>query len=78
MFNIKDNIEGLKIFKFNSVVLRDCEEADAPRMRNIGYVMSGYDIYHGNPAPTYDLVDPGFRALIFDAEYNGEMTPDYR
>jgi len=56
----------------------DCEEADAPRMRNIGYVMSGYDIYHGNPAPTYDIVDPGFRALIFNTEYSGEMTPDYR
>jgi len=55
-----------------------CEDADAPRMNNIGYVMSGYDIYYGNPVPTYDIVDPGFRALIFNAEYNGDMTPDYR
>ena len=45
-------------------------------MRNIGYVMGGYDIYLGNPA--YDILDPGFRQLIFDTEYSGEMTPDYR
>jgi len=55
-----------------------CEDADAPRMNNIGYVMSGYDIYFGNPVPTYDIVDPGFRSLVFAAEYNGDMTPDYR
>ena len=24
------------------------------------------------------IVDPGFRALIFNTEYSGEMTPDYR
>ena len=47
-------------------------------MNNIGYMMSGYDIYYGNPKPTFDIVDPGFRALIFAAEYNGDMTPDYR
>ena len=28
---------------------RDCESVDAPRVNNIGYVLSGYDIYHGNP-----------------------------
>ena len=59
-------------------MFRNCEDADAPRMNNIGYMMSGYDIYYGNPKPTYDIADPGFRALIFAAEYNGDMTPDYR
>ena len=53
-------------------------DPNAPRMNNIGYVLSGYDIYRGNPVPTYDIVDPGTRSLIFSAEYNGDMTPDYR
>ena len=44
---------------------RDCESVDAPRVNNIGYVLSGYDIYHGNPIPTSGIVDPGFRSLIF-------------
>jgi len=66
------NCMSIKRLKMN------CEDADAPRMNNIGYMMSGYDIYYGNPKPTYDIVDPGFRALIFAAEYNGDMTPDYR
>jgi len=56
----------------------DCMDPNAPRMNNIGYVLSGYDIYRGNPIPTYDIVDPGTRSLIFAAEYNGDMTPDYR
>merc|ERR1711936_1374633 len=56
----------------------DCMDPNAPRMNNIGYVLSGYDIYRGNPVPTYDIVDPGTRSLIFAAEHNGDMTPDYR
>ena len=47
-------------------------------MKNIGYVLSGYDIYHGNPISASGIVDPGFRSLIFKAEYNGDTTPDYR
>ena len=47
-------------------------------MSNIGYVMSGYDIYFGNPIPLYDIVDPGTRSLVFSTEYLGDMTPDYR
>ena len=49
-------------------------------MNNIGYVLSGYDIYYGNPVPTsgLNLVDPGFRGQIFNAEYNGETTADNR
>jgi len=57
---------------------RDCESVDAPRFPNIGYILSGYDIYHGNPIPTDGIVDPGFRSPIFSAEYNGDTTPDYR
>ena len=62
----------------HSVYIRDCEDVDAPRMKNIGYVLSGYDIYHGNPILSSGIVDPGFRSLIFAAEYNGDTTPDYR
>ena len=47
-------------------------------MNNIGYVMSGYDIYFGNPIPLYDVVDPGTRSFVFAAEYSGDVTPDNR
>lgn len=59
---------------------RECSGLDAPLMNNIGYVLSGYDIYYGNPVPTsgVNLVDPGFRGQIFNAEYNGETTADNR
>ena len=60
------------------MIFRDCLDPDAPRMRNIGHMLSGYDIYRGNPVPTYDITDPGTRQQIFAAEYNGDMTPDYR
>ena len=45
---------------------------------NIGYILSGYDLYYGNPIPTDSIVDPGFRSPIFSAEYNGSHTADYR
>ena len=57
---------------------RDCTDPDSPKMNNIGYVMSGYDIYFGNPIPIYDIVDPGTKSLVFAAEYNGDLTPDNR
>ena len=44
-------------------------------MKNIADVLSGYDIYYGNPMPTGNIhKDPGFRQLIFNAEYNGATT----
>ena len=45
-------------------------------MRNIGYLMKGYDIYFGNPLS--EVSDPGFRDPIFKAEYDGTTTPDGR
>ena len=59
---------------------RECSGFEAPLMNNIGYVLSGYDIYYGNPVPTSgnSLVDPGFRAQIFETEYNGETSADNR
>ena len=49
-------------------------------MNNIGYLLSGYDIFYGNPVPSFDneLVDPGFRQPVFTAEYKGDMSQDYR
>ena len=47
-------------------------------MNNIGYVLSGYDIYNGNPRYTEEVSDPGFRSQIFTAEYTGETTADGR
>ena len=55
-------------------LFRDCESVDAPRVNNIGYVLSGYDIYHGNPIPTSGIVDPGFRSLIFQGWYIARLV----
>jgi hypothetical protein len=63
---ILEAAHSLKIILIKLLNLcRDCESIDAPRVNNIGYVLSGYDIYHGNPIPTSGIVDPGFRSLIF-------------
>ena len=52
-----------------------CDEVNH-KMRNIGYLMKGYDIYFGNPLS--EVSDPGFRDPIFKAEYDGTTTPDGR
>ena len=60
---------------------RDCNGPDAPVMNNIGYALSGYDIYYGNPVAlsSSGLVDPGIRNDIFLAEYsNNQTTADNR
>ena len=55
-----------------------CETNDR-KMRNIGYVLSGYDIWFGNPLATGNqLVDPGFRRQIFAATYTNSLTADNR
>jgi len=52
--------------------------ATAVTMPNIGYVLSGYDIYKGNPIRK-GKPDPGFRYPIFRAVYEeGNLTPDNR
>ena len=52
-----------------------CDEVDH-KMRNIGYLMKGYDIYFGNPLS--GVSDPGMRDPIFEASYDGRTTPDGR
>ena len=49
-------------------------------MRNIDYILKGYDIYEGNPNNLKGTEgDPGFRAPIFRARYDrGERTGDHR
>ena len=47
-------------------------------MHNIGYILSGYDIFYGNPKATFPGPDPGFRAAIFNASYSGKATADQR
>ena len=49
---------------------------DAPKINNIDYLFSGYDPYLGNPMPTGETPDPGFRQAIFNTEYKGSTTPD--
>jgi hypothetical protein len=46
-------------------------------------VLSGYDVYLGNPSPTRAMTDPGFKHQIFDERYSGttvdgsgEQLPD--
>jgi hypothetical protein len=42
----------------------------------MAYVLSGYDVYLGNPSPTRGWIDPGFKHQIFDARYSGKRTVD--
>jgi hypothetical protein len=37
----------------------------------LAYVLSGYDVYLGNPSPTSAMIDPGFQSKIFDERYSG-------
>ena len=55
---------------------QDCTSINESWAKNIAYVLSGYDIYFGNPLATSSVIDPGFRQLIFQAEYSGETTQD--
>ena len=55
----------------------DCEIEDTQWTRNIGYVLSGYNIYYGNPIVTRPAsIDPGHRLPIFKANYEGGTTQD--
>jgi hypothetical protein len=41
------------------------------RLSGLDYVMSGYDIFFGNPRPSKGAVDTGFRNRIFKDAYSG-------
>lgn len=41
---------------------------------NVGYVLRGYHLYHGNPLATQVTSDPGFRNVIFDRLYTQSLT----
>mmetsp|Transcript_11584 Transcript_11584/g.13345 ORF Transcript_11584/g.13345 Transcript_11584/m.13345 type:complete len:572 (+) Transcript_11584:46-1761(+) len=51
---------------------------DIPKLPNIGYLGSGYDLIKGNPQPTSAQADPGFTvAPIFTLAYTqNRTTPD--
>lgn len=46
-----------------------------PKMKNIGYLGSGYDFMFGNPH-ALGTVDPGFRDSLIDYVYMGQKTAD--
>ena len=46
------------------------------KIPNIELLLSGYDIYFGNPSTTFGQIDPGFRYPIFKEVYKGSTTPD--
>ena len=57
-----------------------CDSTDS-KMKNIDFVLSGYDLYFGNPMPAKaptPPIDPGFREPIFKAVYDGSTTSDER
>ena len=41
---------------------------------NIGYLLRGYHLYHGNPLATQVTSDPGFRNVIFEPLYSQSLT----
>merc|ERR1712136_716456 len=53
---------------------------NAPRyMKNLDYVLAGYDIFFGNPATGGASPDPGYRQHIFRADYGkNSLTADRR
>ena len=60
-------------FAFAIIKSSPCENNDH-KMRNIGYLFRGYDIYFGNPITTHNVVDSGYQASIFEAVYEGGTT----
>ena len=54
-----------------------CEDVNN-KMKNIGYILSGYDLWFGNPLAVEQTVDPGFRGQIFAAHYGDTLTADNR
>lgn len=42
---------------------------ETAHLKNIDYLLSGYNVFYGNPFPTSGSVDPGFRKKIFLASY---------
>ena len=82
LFNTYEKVDHI-FFLFvasNLTLIRrqDCEDINAPQVSNIGYVLTGYDIFFGNPLATEQLADPGIRQPIFQAEYKGATTQDSR
>jgi len=41
---------------------------------NVGYLLRGYHLYHGNPLATQVTSDPGFRNVIFEPLYSDSLT----
>ena len=55
----------------------NCDNEETHIGYNIGFVLSGYNIYFGNPIVTRPAtIDPGYRLPIYKAEYNGSTTQD--
>ena len=58
------NLSVLLLFLL-SIVLSETLEV----LPNIGYLLRGYHLYHGNPLATQVTADPGFLSLIFEPTY---------
>lgn len=41
---------------------------------NIGFLLRGYHLYHGNPLATQVTSDPGFRHIIFEPAHSKNLT----
>ena len=63
-------------YQFGEIIKSSPCENNDHKMRNIGYLFRGYDIYFGNPITTHNVVDSGYQASIFEAVYEGGTTTD--
>ena len=54
-----------------SLLSAACSAAVLP---NIGYLLRGYHLYHGNPLATQVTSDPGFGDVIFEPLYSQNLT----
>ena len=45
----------LLLFVLASGHAQVCSDFEGPKLNNIGYVLSGYDVYFSNPLPTQNV-----------------------
>ena len=78
----RDGKSNFKDIKLESYSAKSASPPDVQKpnnkMKNIGYILSGYDLWFGNPLAVEQTVDPGFRGQIFAAHYGDTLTADNR
>ena len=68
-------MDFVSLFFVLSLITAPCTvEANTEVLPNVGYLLRGYHLYHGNPLATQVTSDPGFRNVIFEPQYTQSLT----